>query len=238
MLEGMQIIKKSLSETIAEKLEQMILEETFRIGERLPSEEKLAESFGASRTIVREAVKTLKERGLVAVKVGDGIYVAKPKKRMLSEMVNRLVRLSDISMEEVYDFRRVLEVAASGLAAENASEEEIAALEDIVAEMEKSTSRKQRWVELELQFHTHIAQASHNKLFSYIASPLADLLVSAFAKGFSSNKLAGTLEGITGHRTIIESIRKRDRQSAEKAMLQHLDHSKRIVLGTKGAASK
>jgi GntR family transcriptional repressor for pyruvate dehydrogenase complex len=231
MFEDMQIIKKSLSDTIVEKLEQMILENSFQVGERLPSEEKLAESFGVSRTILREAVKTLKERGLVDVKVGDGIYVAKPKKRILSDMVNRLVRLSDISMEEVYDFRRVLEVASCGLAAQNATEEELAALDEIVTEMEKSISRKKRWVELELQFHLQIAQASHNKLFYYIISPLADLLVSAFTKGFSRNAPEGTLEGITGHRSIIQSIRKRDCESAEKAMLRHLDHSKRIVLG-------
>ncbi|MEI7616540.1 MAG: GntR family transcriptional regulator, partial [Actinomycetota bacterium] len=132
MVEYIQLNRKHLYEQIASQLEEMILNETLKIGDQLPPEKDLAEKFGVSRNILREALKTLKERGLIDVKTGNGIYITKPKPEVIKKILNRLVKLGDVNIKELFEFRLAIEVKACGLAAERATIEEIENLENIL----------------------------------------------------------------------------------------------------------
>lgn len=81
----------NLYESIADNLEQMILNDSSQIGQRLPSEQTLAENFGVSRNVVRESLKILKERHLVSLRTGEGAYIEKPDNRSLTELLNRII---------------------------------------------------------------------------------------------------------------------------------------------------
>ena len=76
-LETLQIRRESLSEQVAEKIQQFIIQGHLRPGDRLPPERELGEQLGVSRTVIREATKQLQERGLVKVLTGSGTYVSK-----------------------------------------------------------------------------------------------------------------------------------------------------------------
>lgn len=230
MFKGMNLeIKKSnLYETIAEKLEKLILDDMLKIGDKLPSEQVLAVNFGVSRNVIREALKILKERGLIDVRSGEGAYIVKPKSKILGDMVNRIVIMGDIDFKDVYELRFALEVTACGLAAERMLDDDIEELENIVEEMRNNIQKVDDWVDLDLKFHTKIAKSTKNPLFYSFIKPLAGALCSIIEKGYNSP--GACEEGIKGHMLITGAIRKRDRILAENAMLEHLKRSESDVL--------
>ena len=107
--------KKNLYETVADRMEDMILSNSLRQGERLPSEQELALKFGISRNVMRESLKLLKERQLIVQKNGEGTFIAKPESGSVTEILNRMLRLDDIGYMDVYEMRKLLEPYALSL---------------------------------------------------------------------------------------------------------------------------
>ena len=99
--------KKNLYETVADRMEDMILSNSLRQGERLPSEQELALKFGISRNVMRESLKLLKERQLIVQKNGEGTFIAKPESGSVTEILNRMLRLDDIGYMDVYEMRKL-----------------------------------------------------------------------------------------------------------------------------------
>ena len=222
-----QITRKYLYEEIAIKLEKMVLDETLKVGDKLPPEKNLAENFGVSRNILREALKTLKERGLIDVRTGDGVYVAKPGTDVLKDMVNRLIILGGVSIRDLFEFRLAIEVKSCGLAAEKADEEEMKHLEEIINKMKNDVEDPERWAKEELEFHMSIAKASKNTLFYSFISPISNLLFELFLKGRQNPQ--AKIEGIEGHIAIVKNLKKRNKALAEEAMRKHLEHSMELI---------
>lgn len=215
--------KNNLYETIADTLEQMILEDTLKVGDRLPSEAMLAENFGVSRNIVRESLKILKERGLVELKNGEGARIVRPTVNSLQDMINRLTIMNGFSLEQIYEIRKALEVSACGYAAARATPEQIQRLHEAVALMEQHKSNKESWIQYDLLFHTYIAEASNNILFSEFLKSLSDALKMLFDRGYDT---PGALEeSLSMHKQIIATIESGDSRAAEEKMMEHLNRS-------------
>jgi DNA-binding FadR family transcriptional regulator len=113
--------KVNLSETLADKLEEIILSDIKLFGQKLPSEQELAKKFGISRNIVREALKLLKERGLVTSRTGDGSYFSKPEPQTLTNLISRMLVMNNIDADNSYEVRMMLECNACRLAARQAT---------------------------------------------------------------------------------------------------------------------
>ncbi len=208
------LINNNLSQVLATKLEEMILERKIKPGEKLPSESKLCELFGVSRTIVREALTCLRERDLIDIKPGIGGIVVKPKGRSLGAMVQRLINLTDVSYKDVYDMRIVLETAACKLAALNRTEEDIEQLSTILKKMESSLGQKQ-WSMYEMEFHLTIAKLSKNNLYPIIIDQIADILEDFFERSKRE-------ESFKDHQEILKAIKSGDPEKAYSTMLKHL----------------
>ena len=219
------IHKPNLYETVADELEKMILDDTLKVGDRLPSEVSLAESFGVSRTIIRESLKILKERQLIQVKNGDGARVIKPEPSSLKEVVNRMIQMEALNLPQIYELRYAIEVSAAGLAAKKASPEQIEQLKQIADSMCDNWDNIQKWVELDLQFHLELSKASDNPLFYYFMSPMSDVLSLIFKKGFDAPSAKET--SILLHRQIVDAISRHDSAMAEEKMREHLRFSSR-----------
>lgn len=215
--------KNTLYESIADTLETMILQDTLKVGERLPSETTMAENFGVSRNIIREAMKILKERHLVELKNGDGARVVKPDTNSLKDVINRMVVMGSVSLSQIYEMRNALEVSAAGLAARRSTQEQIQALFQIIDAMWENRGNKQEWVHLDLTFHEEIAKASGNPLFVEFLKPLSGALEHVFAKGYHT---PGALEkSVQMHREIVCAISRRNPEEAEERMREHLRQS-------------
>jgi GntR family transcriptional repressor for pyruvate dehydrogenase complex len=231
MVDYTPVERKHLYHEIADQLEQMIMDESLKVGDKLPPEQKLAKRLGVSRNVLREAIKGLHERGLISVIPGKGAYIAKPTSKILTETLNRLVVLGDITPQQLYEIRIPLEVVGAGLAAKRASKEQLDKLNNLVRQMPQAAGNVEEWCNIDLQFHVTIAEASGNPLIQAIISPLAGLLLKLFAAGYS--KEGEVKMGISKHRQIYETMKNGDKKGAENAMREHLTLSENAVLNQK-----
>jgi DNA-binding FadR family transcriptional regulator len=222
------LTKKNLYEQIADALEQAILDPQSSMEGRLPSEQALAERFGVSRTITREALKLLKERGLVMMKNGDGSYTSKPVAGTISDVLVRMIRLDNITDGEVYDMRVTLETAACRGAAVHATGKELDGIERLLNEMEKNKGDLETRIQLDCDFHIAIAKLSRNALLRIFVESMTDVLRKFISKGI---QIPGENEDlIRRHREVLEALRTGRPEAADEAMRTHLELSRRNVL--------
>lgn len=217
--------KVNLSEILADKLENLILSDTKLFGERLPSEQELSQKFGVSRNILREALKLLKERGLVTSRTGDGSYVSKPEPQALTNMISRMLVMNNIDTENIYEMRVMLECNACTLAAQRATEAELDSLTAINREMEERQQDLEVRVDLDLQFHARIAEISGNALLSIFVKSMTHLRKAMIRQAIQSE--GGSQDGINYHERVIAALYARDGKQAEKIMRAHLTESMR-----------
>jgi DNA-binding FadR family transcriptional regulator len=215
----------NLYETIAEKLEDMILSDSTQIEQKLPSEQSLAASFGVSRPVIREALMLLKARGLVVQRNGEGSFISNPNPQELTNTINRMVQMNNINTASVFEIRVTLEIMACRLAAERATQIELNELELINDEMEQCKDDMKKRVELDIQFHTKLAELSGNPLLGIFVKSMTSLLEIMLIQAL---ELSGTNEdGISYHRKIIEALRTGDPEKAGDTVRGHLVTSMR-----------
>ena len=228
MVQYARMERSRLYDDVASELERMIHEDELHVGHKLPSEPELAQKFGVSRNILREALRTLKERGLVSVRNGAGTFVDRPKPEVLISALDRFVRLTDMTARQLFEVRSAIEVTAAGLAAERADSTHVEKLDAIIAAMQAHQSDVRRWTKEELAFHFIIAEATGNPLFPCLIEALATGLAELFATGFY--KPGGHRYGIEGHTAILAAIKAHAKEEAERAMRDHLNDSRKHLL--------
>lgn len=227
--------QKRLPEMIADKIEQAIIERSFDVGAQLPSEQQLADQFGVSRNVVREAFKFLKERGLITILNGSGAYVAEPSSAHTSTALGRYMRLlgTHEALSDLFEARRLLEGENARLAAERATDADLAALEDCLRRMRQHAGSMEKWASADLDFHLAIARATQNPFFTLLLEPLVGQLHDVIAEGYTVP--GATDHGLQAHIQIYEAIKAHDTERAESAILAHLRDSE-LRVGNHGSA--
>ena len=202
---------------VAAAIEQAIAEGKYLPGHRLASERDLAEEMGVSRPTVRRAVIALEMRGLLEARQGSGVYVRQPNATQPPKDL-------DIGAFEQAEARRLFEGEVAALAATHITDEELAYLETLVADMSHEAATKEQSELADRQFHITIAQATRNVAMVRVVentwdlrykSPLCMQLLDRASK-VRNRPLEDE------HRDIIESLRTRDPNAARAAMQAHL----------------
>ena len=219
------IKKWALFEQVAQRLEDRILKNIYKPGDKLLPEQTLANEFGVSRNVIREAHKGLMERGLVVIKQGKGTFVTKPSPTVTKQALRRFIHREKTSFIDLYEIRFTIELVSAKLAAERASNEDLVAIEYAIKTMEKKAKHREGWARADLEFHLGVARATHNSLFPLLLEPIGSQLLESFVLGY---EVKGVIEGgLTQHLRIIEKIRAKDSSGAEEAMLVHLLESEK-----------
>lgn len=212
----------TLTQQIADSIEASIIADNM-YHEKLPSEQILCEKFKVSRTIIREALRILNARGLVQSRTGGGSFVTKPSASDISSLLLRVIRMDKISDEEVYQMRLILEVSAVKDVVRRITEEEMQILSDQVDSMERSMFDIPVRMEKDIEFHIMLGKFSGNRLLALMTESMVDVLRDFIERGI---KVAGGNEdGVYRHRVILEALKSGDPKIAEKAMIEHLEHS-------------
>ncbi len=221
--------RRRLSETVAGQLEEAILSGDFPTGERLPAEQALADQFGVSRNVVREAFKMLQERGLIEVLNGQGAYVAQPNILATSNALARYLRLlgAGSAVQALYEVRKIIEGSNARLAAQRADANDLALMAECLQRMQSHMDSIERWSAADLDFHRAVAQASHNPFLTALLQPLVDQLRGMIAEGYLVPGAVQT--GLEAHQRVYLSIAGHDPEAALAAMLEHLEDSERRV---------
>ena len=217
-----QLNKENLSHQIAQTIEEMILGQEIQIGERLPGEIDLANRFGASRNVVREALTMLRERGLVNIRSGSGTFVTQVHPQILGEVVTRMAVIGSVSVNEIFEIRMALEVRACGLAALNGTPEEKAKLQSIVENMKNNYRQPDKWNEYDRKFHSHLSKMTNNSLFPAMIIPLISLIFPNSETNHASFSEEAIWRGLEQHNGILKTVLDGDRKLAEDAIATHL----------------
>lgn len=220
------VSRVNLYEQIADKLEELILSAEY-IDEKLPSEQALAEQFAVSRNVVREALKILKERGLIESRNGTGSYITKPEAANLSDVISRMVVMNNIDYCAIYDVRIILETAACRSAAERVTTGQLMQMEELLERLKDRTMTVKERRETDFAFHEAIAEATGNPLLAVLIRAMKNVFIEMIEKGIFMT--GGIDDAIMRHARIMDALRVHDPQEAEAAMFDHLQFSKKNV---------
>jgi GntR family transcriptional repressor for pyruvate dehydrogenase complex len=210
-----------LSDKVAGELLASITERGLRPGDKLPSERELGEQFGVSRTVIREAVRALAAKGVIDVRTGSGLRVAAVDSATVSESMSLFLRgSSTLDYPKVHEVRAMLEVEVAGLAAERATNEDLAKLHAICERMEAEEDVEAASLH-DVEFHRAIAWATHNELHLLLLDSIGDALIEIRRENLAGGSGPDT---IALHREILERITARDPEGARRAMRAHLEN--------------
>jgi GntR family transcriptional regulator, transcriptional repressor for pyruvate dehydrogenase complex len=210
-------------------------------GSMLPREADLAQEFGVSRGVAREAIRGLEERGLVAVKHGRGATVSADERW---DLFNRDVLAAILDsprgaefLREYLECRRILEIEAAGLAAERAQPAQIEAMAAALEAIDRAIGRDELAVMEDFAFHRAVADATGNPQFPRFLEFLGRYIIPRQSVRVEASSVRSYLVTIQAeHRAIFEAIRARSVDSARRAMRRHLlrsrDRYRRLAAGS------
>jgi DNA-binding FadR family transcriptional regulator len=182
-----------LSELVLHQVQRLVGEEYPTPGSRLPNEAELAERFHVSRTVVREAMKILEDRGFVEVRSGRGTLTVAAKSCRVKESLLRLFQDQPIptieETESLLELRQVLEETAARLAAVRATAEDLEEIESALGAMKEGEACElDDAVAADLRFHRGVVRAAHNHYLEMVLDPLTDVFLQQIklTDGFST----------------------------------------------------
>jgi DNA-binding FadR family transcriptional regulator len=215
------IARTKVFEHIVAQIEQRILSGELRHGDRLGSERELAEKFGASRTAVREALKTLAQKGLVDMRPGRGTMVIDGTSRAMRHSLHLMMRVEQVQNPvNLVEVREILEPEIAVLAATRATPEDIAALRDAVAEMDRALDDADAYIAADNDFHRTLAGATRNPLILALMDSIVDLLSEQRKLIFSV--AGGPQRGQVHHKGLLDMVARRDAEGARVRMRAHM----------------
>lgn len=203
------------------KIKEMIVAGDLRPGDRLPPEKELSESLGLSRNSLRESVKALELIRVLDVRRGDGTYVTSLEPALPLEAMSFVVDLhGDDSVLEMLAVRRILEPAATSLAAINARPEDLDHLVDLMRSAAAASSVDEL-VAHDLAFHRAIAEASGNRYLTSLIDSLSSHTVRArIWRGITQESAVSVT--LREHQLILDAIRAHDPDLAAALTLAHV----------------
>ncbi|XUY26452.1 FadR/GntR family transcriptional regulator [Agrobacterium sp. rho-8.1] len=222
--EASPITRKSAAESVFEDLRLAIVSGRLSVGTRLPAETHLAGKYGVSRPIVREALRSLQTLGMTQTRTGSGTFV-------LTDRPSPGLSYGGYSARDLLEARPYIEVPAAGWAAVRRTGEQLSRILSLCDAMDAQEDPP-KWVKLDSEFHSAIAEASGNSVFAKIVSDARGSLSqqSELLNIMAPRRIASNVE----HRLIAEAIAAGSDETARSAMDAHLSEVKQIVTSILG----
>lgn len=204
---------------LARRLEERILSGQAAPGEALPSERDLSASYGVSRSVVREAIRTLASQGMVRSVHGSGTWIEPPSGRPISLGIEHMLRRSSVRLEDLAEVRLPLESAIAEIAARRRTPQQLdrlAAAQAVLGDPERDLADH---VRADLEFHAVLAEATGNPFFGIVLAPIQELLIESRRRTLGRH---GADLAHRHHQRIFEAVRDHDPAAALAAMRDHI----------------
>lgn len=217
---------------IVEQIRDLIKEGRLKPRDKLPSEHILAEKFGTSRPSVREALSALEILGITESRGGKGNFIRDDLSSPSYEQKFKELEEEE-SPFELLEARKAVETEIAGLAAEKATKEDIAAVQDSLDKMRSATTNISEVMEFDREFHINIAKAAHNGVLLSIMASLAEGLKEKLwinLKEKSWNIPGCPERYLKEHAEILNAIKNKDNKDASKRMYNHLANVEKDLL--------
>ena len=214
-----------LYEQIVQQIEDSIVKGSLKPGDQLPAERELAQRFGVSRTAVREAVKALREKGLVEAYSGRGTFITDGTTQAVRQSFDLMVKIGQPEgSTHLAEVRAILEPEIAALAAVRIQDAELATMREAVAVMDRAGQDPQAYIEADLDFHLALAEGADNPLILSLLDSIVGLLREQRLRIFRVP--GGPERGQIHHKKILEAVERRDAEKARDAMRAHLTQVK------------
>lgn len=222
--------KQTLSQRIERTIENAIREKKLEVGSKLPTEREMCESFGVSRTALREALRRLSARGLIKIQKGSGMYVAELN---IEDAINTLNLYYDLKFDrnllsQFIEVRRMFEPEIARLAAQNRTDEDVEELKKNIIEFEEcDPDNTQKEADIDNRFHLTIAKATTNPIVQITMEPIYSLLPRM--RNYIYANIEGEKENtLVYHKKIFAAIRDMNEKEAYDIMMEHLVRTQEI----------
>ncbi|HWX50209.1 MAG TPA: FadR/GntR family transcriptional regulator [Roseomonas sp.] len=201
-----------------------IAEGRWKPGERLPAEQALADAYGVSRNVIREAVSRLRADGLVQSRQGVGAFVIRKQGTGVLRFDAEALQ-DDATFRSLFELRAILEIQTAGLAAERRTPNDIAAITDAFRNMQREVDGDSAGVDADLDFHRAVARAAGNEQIARVVSFLSDQIrETIMATRLRPGSLVSEVIAVTiaEHAAIHEAIIAGAAEPARQAMATHI----------------
>jgi GntR family transcriptional regulator, transcriptional repressor for pyruvate dehydrogenase complex len=213
------IERRKVYELVAERLLEDISARRLTPGAALPTERQLAETLSVGRSSVREALRMLESRGLIA-STGHGTFTVAEYGNPLNESLALLVEMRDGTLRELFEVRKILEVETAGLAAERRTDEDVERMRRAIEAMDRGMDSADRYIAGDLEFHQAVVAATGNNLARDVMMAIRDVMRRALLSIF---RVPGSPESSAKqHRQIFEAVVAGDAAAARERMREHL----------------
>lgn len=224
---------KNLAQGIIEHIVLRIKEGSLEIGEKLPTEADFMQTYGVSRTVIREAISHLKAAQLVETRHGIGTFVLPPTASGIGAGMQNEAVVTVRDVLDILEIRISLETESAWLAASRRTEAQIELLRTTLEQMHKGEGENNQSVSSDIQFHLQIAQATGNKYFVELLNHLGQTIIprtrlnTAQLNDDPSTYLNRLYHE---HESIFNAISRKDPEAARAAMRTHLSNSRERLL--------
>ncbi len=215
------IAKTGASDLLVEQILGFVKAGRLKPGDKLPSERDLAERFEVSRPTVREAMRALSVLGIVEIRHGGGAFVTALRATELLGPLNFFLSLSEVSIEKLYEARRLIEGEICALAASRVDAAFCAELEAMIEKQEVVKENVDAYLAIDSRFHERLAEASGNPFLARAAQSL-NVLGIEFRRASAVTGQAQS-RSIADHRRILAALRAGDVAGSRAAMEAHME---------------
>ncbi|HVK23159.1 MAG TPA: FadR/GntR family transcriptional regulator [Actinokineospora sp.] len=205
---------------VAAQMEERLLAHVWAPGDRLPSERQLSLEYSVSRPVIREALRSLQERGLINVSAGRGSFVREPRPTSDGGDPLLLVRRGEVTARHLVVARAMLEGEAAALAAQNRSADDLATMRDILAAFEGEPALS-TLADLDVAFHEAIAIASRNPVIQIMFGSIRPLTHGVVVRSLTDRAVRGA--AVPLHNVVFDAITAEDPEAARAAMTEHIE---------------
>ncbi|ADG05235.1 FadR/GntR family transcriptional regulator [Kyrpidia tusciae] len=215
---------KKVFEEILDQIKEMLVNEQLSVGQRIPSEIRLAETLGVSRSSLREALRILDVLGIIEAKTGEGTVIRKADPENLKNLMTLVAVSGGIDTVDLYEARCAIEVEAAMLAAARHTAEDLRTMERALKEMDECRDAEAS-AHSDYLFHRAIVRASQNDVLKMMMSFISDLLGEQIRD--TRSRLAPEIldRFQVQHWMIFEGIAGCNPEAAGKAVREHLTYA-------------
>jgi GntR family transcriptional regulator, transcriptional repressor for pyruvate dehydrogenase complex len=207
---------------VASSISREIAQGRLKPGDKLPTEQELAQTFGVSRNVVREAISRLRSEGRVWSQQGRGAFVSEASDSTVLTIDSAALQQSE-AFQGLFELRGILEVQAAALAAERRTEQDLELLRQTLADMREAPYGSVTWLKTDLEFHRVIAAATRNhymvQFLVFISERIRESILAAGYRLRSEDMAQTTL---VEHQRILDAIETGNGTEAQRAMQNHI----------------
>ena len=221
---------KRAFDEISDQIRELIYSGVFKPGDKLPSERELGNQFKTGRMVVREALRTLEQAGLIYIKQGSsgGAFIRHADASVITSSISDMIKIGNVSLEELTETRLGIEKVILELSINKITKDDLDLLEKNIKDSEEEISKGIRPLDSHLNFHLLLAKCTNNLLFERIVESIMKVTESFLTQVVPDRIYLNNI--LDYHKEILRAIKQGDLQRAQEQMQSHLTDTKHKLL--------